>query len=137
VRNGDLRLLSAGITRNIQLEAENGALREFVEQLQSRVGELQERIVEPPRGARSLRSRRWPTRRPMTTTGQLVAVIAPTADSCAEGTWRTVRPLLRQTVRRKLGTRQFRQLELSSTVPADLGQRLQFITQQGAYRQHT
>ena len=42
----DLRLLSAGITRNIHLEAENGALREFVEQLQSRVGELQERIVE-------------------------------------------------------------------------------------------
>jgi hypothetical protein len=46
VRNGDLRLLSAGITRNIHLEAENGALRELVEQLQSRVGELQERIVE-------------------------------------------------------------------------------------------
>ncbi len=46
MRNGDLRLLSAGITRNIHLEAENGALREFVEQLQSRVGELQERIVE-------------------------------------------------------------------------------------------
>lgn len=42
MRNGDLRLLSAGITRNIHLEAENGALREFVEQLQSRVGELQE-----------------------------------------------------------------------------------------------
>jgi hypothetical protein len=46
VRNGDLRLLSAGITRNIHLEAENGALREFVEQLQSQVGELQESIVE-------------------------------------------------------------------------------------------
>jgi hypothetical protein len=46
VRNGDLRLLSAGITRNIHLDAENGALREFVEQLPSRVGELQERIVE-------------------------------------------------------------------------------------------
>jgi hypothetical protein len=46
VRNGDLRLLSAGITRNIHLEAENGALREFVEQLQCRVGELQERTVE-------------------------------------------------------------------------------------------
>jgi hypothetical protein len=46
VRDGDLRLLSAGTTRNIHLEAENGALREFVEQLQSRVGALQERIVE-------------------------------------------------------------------------------------------
>jgi hypothetical protein len=42
VRNGDLRLLSAGITRNIHLEAGHGALREFVKQLQSRVGELQE-----------------------------------------------------------------------------------------------
>jgi hypothetical protein len=41
VRNGDLRLLSAGITRNIHLDAENGVLREFVEQLQFRVGELQ------------------------------------------------------------------------------------------------
>jgi hypothetical protein len=34
------------MTRNIHLEAENGARREFVEQLQFRVGELQERIVE-------------------------------------------------------------------------------------------
>ncbi len=41
MRNGDLRLLSAGITRNIHLDAENGVLREFVEQLQFRVGELQ------------------------------------------------------------------------------------------------
>ena len=41
MRNGDPRLLSAGITRNIHLGAENGAFREFVEQLQSRVGELQ------------------------------------------------------------------------------------------------
>jgi transposase len=49
VRNGDLRLLSAGITRNIHLEAESGALCEFVEQLPSRVGELQERIVEVER----------------------------------------------------------------------------------------
>ncbi len=49
MRNGDLGLLSAGITRNIHLEAENGALREFIEQLQSRVGELQERIVEVER----------------------------------------------------------------------------------------
>lgn len=34
MRNGNLRLLSAGITRNIHPEAENGAFREFVEQLQ-------------------------------------------------------------------------------------------------------
>ena len=46
MRNGDPRLLSAGITRNSTFEADSGALREFVEQLQSRVGELQERIVE-------------------------------------------------------------------------------------------
>jgi len=42
VRNGDPRPLSAGITRNSTFEADSGALREFVEQLQSRVGELQE-----------------------------------------------------------------------------------------------
>ena len=46
MRNGDPRLLSAGITRNSTFEADSGALREFVEQLQSRIGELQERIVE-------------------------------------------------------------------------------------------
>ena len=50
MRNGDLRLLSAGITRNIHLEAENGALREFVEQLQSRVGELLISINPPEQG---------------------------------------------------------------------------------------
>ena len=49
MRNGDPRLLSAGITRNSTFEADSGALREFVEQLQSRVGELQERIVEVER----------------------------------------------------------------------------------------
>jgi hypothetical protein len=38
VRNWASRLLSAGITRNSTVEADNGALREFVEQLQSRVG---------------------------------------------------------------------------------------------------
>ena len=64
VRNGDLRLLSAGITRNIHLEAENGALREFVEQLQSQVGELQERIVEVERKIRrSCRSTPWASAR--------------------------------------------------------------------------
>lgn len=49
MRNGDPRLLSAGITRNSTFEADSGALREFVEQLQSRVGERQERIVEVER----------------------------------------------------------------------------------------
>ena len=37
---GTSDLLSAGITRDIHLQADNGALCEFVEQLQSRVGEL-------------------------------------------------------------------------------------------------
>jgi hypothetical protein len=37
---GNCNCKSAGIARGIHLEAENGALGEFVEQLQSRVGEL-------------------------------------------------------------------------------------------------
>ena len=47
-----------GMTRNIHLEAENGALREFVEQLRFRVGELQERIVELQAHRRS-RTQDW------------------------------------------------------------------------------
>jgi hypothetical protein len=49
VRNGDPRPLSAGRTRNATVEADSGARRAFVAQLQFRVGERQERIVEVER----------------------------------------------------------------------------------------
>ena len=38
MRNGHLRLVISRHARNVHLEAENGPLREFIEQLQSLVG---------------------------------------------------------------------------------------------------
>jgi hypothetical protein len=49
VRNGDPRLLADGITHDATVAADSGSRRAFVAQRQSRVGELQERLVEVER----------------------------------------------------------------------------------------